>query len=414
MNRRRIVEWILLVGILIDMPGCGDSGSPTDSDGAKPLPERNQPATAKSHPTDAAGALRTVVDGIRQNRPTAIWDFLPASHQREINGLAREFATRMDGELWQKTAGVARDSAGLLKKRKQSFLSHPVMKQSEWAADGTLSQKWDGFVALLETVAGSELSDLEKMKTFDGEEFFERFDADALAQLVDLSILLGDDNPFSMLREMIDGAEIEVLKSSGKQSTVGITPPQGETRAFEFVLVNGKWLPKSWAEELIGDIRQAKSRFDVELAPAVLTQKKKQVMPYLDDAQEVIAALQAAETEEAFHATMTERVIKPALLVGGADSGTETAPVDLATQAGEAVTITISRELTASEVEEIADALLSSKGTDRELTEESSDGRTQFVVSPVKDLAAFAKSITFGNVTNVDGKTRTIVVDVPE
>jgi hypothetical protein len=110
---------------------------------------------------------------------------------------------------------------------------------------------------------------------------------------------------------------------------------------------------------------------------------------------------------------MTERIIKPALIVeSGVASGAAT-PVDLAGDAGDAVTIVVPRELRPAEIEAIADALLSGGG-DRELTDSVADGAATFVVSPVKDVAAFARSIRFGKVTQVDAAKRTITVDVPE
>jgi len=417
-RRRRVDLPVILAVVLMGLPGCGnddaspktDSGQPATGAGAGA--NTNEPGDGRSAPANAADALSAVVEGFQQNRPDAIWEFLPAGHQREINELAREFAIRMDPELWQQTAEVIRNSTGLLKTRKQSILSHPALSESEWAADGILSKKWDGFAALLATVANGELADLKQMQTFDGREFFARFDADSLAQLQDLSILLSDDNPFSMLRDMIDGASIRVIEETGDTATVEIEPKNGEPRTFEFSRVEGKWLPKSWAEGLLDDVRQAKARFDVELAPGVLAEKKKLAMPYLADAQQILDALQNAKTDEAFHTVMTERIIKPALLLGA--SAGETAPVDLAAKPGDVVRIIITRELTAAEIDQIADILLSGSGADRELTDDIADGKTLFVVSPVKDVAAFAKAITIGKVTRVDLKTRTITVEVPE
>ena len=415
-RRRRVDLWVILAIGLVGLPGCGDDPASPETDGGQPVadagPRTDGSGDGTGTSANAAEALTAVVEGFQQNRPEAIWEFLPADHQTEINELACEFAIRMDPELWQQTAEVIRNSTGLIKTRKQSILSHPALSESEWAAEGMLSKKWDEFAALLATVASGELADLKQMQTFDGRKFFARFDADSLAQLQDLSILLSDNNPFSMLREMIDGASIRVIAETGDAATVEIRPKNGEPRTFEFSRVEGQWLPKSWAEGLLDDVRQAKARFDVELAPGVLAEKKKLVMPFLDDAQQVLAALQNAKTDEAFHAVMTERIIKPALLLGASAGGT--APVDLAAKPGDVVHIVVTRELTTAEIDRIADILLDGSGADRELTDDVADGKTVFVVSPVKDVAAFAKAITVGKVTQVDLETRTITVEVPE
>ena len=418
MTSWRRIDWVMLLAVgLLGLSGCGDGPSSPKTDGGQPRAnagansdESVENARATATPAEA---LTAVVDGLKQKRPEAIWEFRPAGQQREINELAREFAFRMDAELWQQTAAVIRKSTGLLKTRKQSILSHPALSDSQWVTDGALSRKWDGFAALLATVADGELADLKQMQTFDGRKFFSRFDANSLTQLQDLSILLGDENPFGMLREMIDGASIEVIAETGDTARVQIQPKNGEPRVFDFKRVEGKWLPKSWAEGLLDDVRRAKARLEVELAPRVLAQKKKLMMPYLDDAQTILDALQDAKTDDAFHAVMTERIIKPALLLSTA--GGETAPVDLSAKPGDIVKIVVTRELAAAEIDRIADTLLlDGSETDLDLTDEVADGKTVFVISPVKDIAAFARTITFGKVTQIDVGTRTIVVEVAE
>lgn len=410
--------------------GCSDSAAPGhrseagrggENTGGGPAPIADQNNSTK--PDDAAEALSAVVDGFRQNRPEAIWEFLPPGHQRQINGLAREFAVRMDPELWQQTASVVRQSSVLLKTRKRQILSHPVFAEREPTAAGAsatnaVAQKWDGFVALLETLSRSELSDLEQMKSFDGREFFARFDAQSLRQLEDLSILLSEDNPFSMLREMIDGASVRLVRESGGVATVRVAPSDGEPRDFVFVLVDGKWFPQAWANALTEDIKKARARFDVELAPDVLAQKKQLVLPLLEDAATILDELEGAETDAEFHNVMTERIIKPAVLIAEAAGGatgvqTPAAPVNLAALPENAVTIVVPAELEASSIDQIADELLSAGGVDRELTDEIANGRTLFVLTPVQDVAAFARTIKFGTVTAVDAEKRTITVKLP-
>jgi hypothetical protein len=409
---------ILLTVSWFAAAGCGDSDPPGSTGGQTDVATAGQPTPKQPAESDnAAAAFLVIVDGFRHSRPEVIWEFLPESHQQDVNRLAREFAVRMDADLWRRTAAVARQSADVLKTRKAQILSHPAFRDGEWAADGAMSRKWDGFVALLQTLAGSELADLEKMKSFDGRTFFSQFDAVSLAHLQDLSILLNEDNPFSMLRQMVDGGTVRLVpEQRDGVATVRIEPDGGEPREFDFVRVEGKWLPKAWAAGFRDDIRRARARLDVELAKNVLARKKQLMMPFLENATEILNELQQAETEEEFHNVMTQRIIKPAMLIAESTAGapqTATAPVDLKATPRGAVTIVVRRELDAATVDRIADALLDDRGVDRDLTDETSAGRTVFVVSPVKDVAAFAKTIRFGAVKQVDAEARTITVDVP-
>ena len=79
---------------------------------------------------------------------------------------------------------------------------------------------------------------------------------------------------------------------------------------------------------------------------------------------------------------------------------------------GDVVRVVVMRELSSAEINRFADAL--TDGTDLDLAEDVAEGKSIFVVSPVEDVAAFAKTITVGKVTEVDLETRTITVDVAE
>lgn len=416
MQHRRFLLIFLTVSWL-GAAGCGDSDPTGQTGGQTDTAAVDQSKPKQPAEIDAAAALLAVVDGFRHNRPEVIWEFLPESHQQQVNRLAREFAVRMDADLWQRTAAVANQAAAVLKTRKDQILSHPAIRDSQWAADGAMTRKWDGFVALLQTLASSELADLEKMKSFDGRKFFSQFDTDSLAHLQGLSVLLSEDNPFCMLRQMVDGGTIRIVAAEQDGiATVLVQPDGSEPREFDFVRVEGKWLPKAWAAGFEEDIRSARSRLDVELAENVLSRKKQLMLPFLENATDILNELQQAKTDEEFHNVMTLRIIKPAMLIGespAASSGTAAAPIDLKTTPGGTVTIVVRRELDAATVDRIADALLGEGEDDRELTDETSAGRTVFIVSPVKDVAAFAKTIGFGTVKAVDVKSRTITVDVP-
>src|SRR4029077_19503673 len=51
-------------------------------------------------PETADAALCTILEGLHESRPGAVWDALPASYQRDVNGLVHLFATRMHPEAW--------------------------------------------------------------------------------------------------------------------------------------------------------------------------------------------------------------------------------------------------------------------------------------------------------------------------
>ena len=77
----------LLMLLLVSVLGC--SADPSDEPGASSSPTASE-TTAEAGSPDAA--VMAVVNGIKANHPEAIWNFLPASYQADINQLVQQFA----------------------------------------------------------------------------------------------------------------------------------------------------------------------------------------------------------------------------------------------------------------------------------------------------------------------------------
>ena len=236
-------------------------------------------------------------------------------------------------------------------------------------------------------------------------------------------MLLSLENPFSMLNEMVSGASVTLVGENNGVATVRIKLGHGQRREYRFVRVEGKWFPEDWADGLQEDIRAARARFDVELAPEVLAQKKERMLPLLEDAGRILERLEQAVSDEEFHVVMTEEVLKPVLLIvqnsfAGTHDGDTTnasAPSPAGSQplAVDALWIVIPKELDEETIEEIVDRLLDGgDGVDRDVTDQVRPGRTIFVVSPVKQIDVYAKSIKFGRIRKIDFVQRTITVEL--
>ncbi|MGH7199112.1 MAG: hypothetical protein ACREJB_00800, partial [Planctomycetaceae bacterium] len=82
----------LTVLLAFVLAGCGSSESENDDDARKQPPAESGPA--------ADVAVRTAIAGLRNDRPEALWEFLPPSYRRDVNGVVRTFALHVDEELW--------------------------------------------------------------------------------------------------------------------------------------------------------------------------------------------------------------------------------------------------------------------------------------------------------------------------
>ena len=372
-------------------------------------------------PQTADAAVLAVVNGFRENRPQVIWEFLPQSYQQDINSLAHEFSGQMDPELWSRTVAAGEKLTVLLKTRKEDFLSYMPIWDLIGISVNNLTIKWDGLVGLLETLIHSDLSDLERMKSFDGKNFFAGFDAGGTSQLRDFTILLPLKNPFHLLDKMLAGAEVTANQTGESSSLVRITTGQRETREFEFVKVEGKWIPKYWAETWKQDIELNREKIATELDSKVLQQKKQSMLPVLAIIENELDQLRNAKSREQFHAQIAKQI--EAMILSLKDSKSPQAEVPLvedsperkpSSSEGKPLTIVINAVLDKKTESRLADQLLDAiADQDRAIVEPPiADARTTRIrVFPVSDVSEFAKRLDFVTVLQIDAENRIITVE---
>src|SRR5439155_18160887 len=87
----------------VTMTGCSNRGRE-----APGVPAESPTATVDfSQPaTRADDAVRRVLDGLRQRKVRAVWEFLPPSFRGDVQQLVRNVAARLEERTWQHTVAV--------------------------------------------------------------------------------------------------------------------------------------------------------------------------------------------------------------------------------------------------------------------------------------------------------------------
>ena len=410
----------LMASILV-VAGCSKSDPERTGTSGNVVPDKAVDRQNENSQQTADAAVLAVVNGFRENRPQVLWEFLPQSYQQDINSLAHEFSGQMDPELWNRTVAAGEKLTLLLKTRKEDFLSYLSLQDLIGISMKNLTVKWDGLVGLLETSIHSDLSDLERMKSFDGQNFFAGFDAGGTSQLRDFTILIPEKNPFHLLDEMLSGAEVTANQTGESSSLVRITTGQGETREFEFVKVEGKWIPKYWAETWKRDIELNREQINRELDPKVLQQKKQSILPVLVTIENELDQLRNAESREQFHVLIEKQI--EAFILSLKDSKSPRAEVPLvedpperkpSSSEGKPLTIVINAVLDKKAESRLADQLLDAiANQDQAIVEPPiADARTTRIrIFPVSDVSEFAKRLNFVTVLQIDAENRIITVE---
>ncbi|MFN0199420.1 MAG: hypothetical protein ACKVT0_21930, partial [Planctomycetaceae bacterium] len=136
----------------------------TPDDTATNVPVSDTPAET------ADAAMMSMIEGIQNKKPDAVWKFMPPSYRSDLNGLVRDFAGKMDPEVWTKSFEVLQHAVKALEAKKELILSMSELENAPLDAEQR-AKGYDAVVNLLRTIVECELSDLEKMKEFDGEAF---------------------------------------------------------------------------------------------------------------------------------------------------------------------------------------------------------------------------------------------------
>lgn len=408
---------LILAGTFPLLTGCGKPADSTASTAEKPA------APPKELGPDET--MQALLDGINNQQMESIWNFLPASYQSDVNGLVHEFAGKMDPEMYNGTFQTLQRATKLLKDKKEFILKNQTIKGLPVPPE-KVATFWDPTVALLTAIAQSDLSSLDKMKSFDGGKFLSSTGNQVVKQIVSISDLIPQKEGELSFSEKMKQTKVTLVSSEGDTATIKIEAPGEESKEETMVKVEDKWIPKTLADNWQSRMDAASKQL-AELTPEKVTAQKEQTLASIKKVNEVLVQLENAKSEEDFNKTL-DPIVAPVAMLGpmlmmqmgqsmmggpqnqGAPSLGEATPVDPNT----IVTIVIAKKLSNAEQDPIIEQLL-------KLTEASDNVRidpmtqgdtTAFRISPVKDLEGFAKKITFGKASKVDAKSRTITVEL--
>jgi hypothetical protein len=261
------------------------------------------PAAADT-PDAAARALQASMEA---GDLRAVWDALPSSYQRDVNDLVHTFAANMDADLWRSGTGLVRKAIQVLKEKKEFILQQPALAASP--VDTTaMIENWDPIVGVLETIAASDLADLEKLKTLDVGVFLDGTGKKIAEQLAALA-KAADDQKLSLTEfpgvpvdamplAGIGSAKFSTVKIEGDTATLGIEN-DGTMQEEEVVRVDGKWLPKKMVDQWSEQMQSAKTALTTQM-PENLKKNKMAIVVPMQVILGVLDQLLATKTQAEF------------------------------------------------------------------------------------------------------------------
>lgn len=406
---------LLLIGTLPLLSGCGSS------------------AQQAGPPEGPAESMQYLMQGVADQKMEVVWEFLPASYQSDVNGLAHQFADKMDPEIYNEMFAIAQRVAKLLQDKKEYILKNKMLESPKTSPE-EVAKYYDPSVDILASLANSDLSTIEKLKTFDGGKFLSTSGSQIAKDFATISGLMPQKEGDPGFTEKLKQAKVTLVSSEGDQATIKIEVPGEQTKEEVMVKVEDKWIPQTLAKNWKSKIESAQQSLD-KLKPEDITSKKDQAMAGFKQLNATLAQLENAKTEKEFNEQFTNQVrplaqMAPMLLMLGAAAVMEQGFSDaaaarggvMAGSPGEAkpinpntmISIVVNKKLSPGEQDPIIDEILQSANDTESLQViPTVDGEiTTFKVYPVEDIEAFSKKIKFGKPSKVDTDSRSITVEL--
>jgi hypothetical protein len=411
------------------LPGCRKSAGPSDA-GKSPVAKPTAKTKGKSGavvqqeapPKTPDAAVVALLHGIQNKRPEAVWDFLPASYQQNVDELVHLFGRKMDPELWKRTMAVGRRIVKLCRKRKAAMLGSRAAEGLQTGDPQRLSADWDALLAVADTILNSDLADLDKVKTLDVRAFLKSTGGDVLKQLARFSQLLPDDALRGELEQFAD-LDVKVVSSGANAALLRLSlrSAAGEPRDVSFVRVEGKWVPAGLAANWKANVAAVRKDLQEKLRPDVLRANKQKMLAILGGFEKELAAMEVAKTDAEFQrrfesSALSQLIVAAFRSVSRSAAGTAVpvTPKNIGKRKatkrkGITVTVIVRRVLDDDAAEAVADKLVNLDDIDVDAFT-TANGTTRFPVLSVKDFDAFRQKIRFADVVSADADKREIVI----
>lgn len=334
-------SWAIMLLALMLTAGCSKDATDQTNNANDPTSDAADPSGTSGRATEqpsnadsaaavgdsAEAAVQAVMNGMSEGNATVVWAALPAGYQKDINEIVQAFGNGMDPNQWQQIQEALARVHAVLSTKADFIVNVPDIQGMEQSAQ--LKDAIPKIAGLLKTVM--DHTDLESLRSFDGQVFFSG-PASSLVAQVDALSKLSKSSPDSFSLSSLKDATVETISSEGDKATLKITNPMdgAEAEEVEFVKVDGRWVPADMADGWESNMAEAKA--DLTKLPETSKQNAMMVAMMTNAVVAGLQPLEAAEDQEQFNVAVEQlktgmgQMLGP-MLFGGFPGGGETTPI---------------------------------------------------------------------------------------
>ena len=410
---------VILLGML---SGCDRSASPTND--SPPTPIEATTATDADPLSQPDEAVRTLLKAFQDGEAGVIWDSLPPRHHVEINEFVREFAAKMDREVWERLFVVARRIVEVLRNKRDLIVGNPELKlpsvnklKLPSVNKRLLTENYSGMLVLLLLIVDSELSDLDKLRNFDGKTFFSGTGTRFLKQLVALSA----KDPNDPFRKGFD-AKVRLVHIDGTKATIGlmmtgtfvmtqqaVDEKQSETQ-MEVRQIDGVWFVTEFDYGLRMMYQDGREML-AGISDDAIRKNRSALLKLLKTVEEDLDRIELAKTSNQFVQALALAQVRLNQLVSAgiqqeSVTGSEAEPVPR----GRTVTVVVKGEMDKATRQRILDRLENLKRAGGTSRVTDGEGLMTVIIPTDRFLQDVVDAIDFGLVGDVDEVERQLTV----
>ena len=165
-----------------------------------------------------------------------------------------------------------------------------------------VSANWDAFTELVAILLDSQLGTYQKAKNIDLGGLLAETGSDLMGKLATISALADEDKWQTEFVAKLKAVKVEEASTSGEETLLRVTDPDGKVEEQTWVKVEGKWIPKEVKDGWKANIAKAKEKIAIQSAEK--EQNKMGAILVLGTVEGVLDQLDKASTQEDFEAAI--------------------------------------------------------------------------------------------------------------
>lgn len=254
-------------------------------------------AKVPAPPATPDKAIEAAAAAIVDNQPDAIFAIMPKSYQNDINTLTKEFAEKMDTDVWNgvrdrlgRISGILKDKGDLIADSMAEMQRLPDEEKAK------MKKTLQSAANTLKTLSSSVFTDLDALKKGDLFPLLQTEGREIMKGLeqIALNAEAGDDNPWKAMQ----GVTVALVNQEGDSATLKITA-NGETEEVEMTKVEDAWVPADMASEWNDMVQQARDNIaKIDMTTEENKAMKTQIMAMMSGVDSMLTQLESAEDKE--------------------------------------------------------------------------------------------------------------------